>query len=321
MNFVYLMDPLHTVNIEHDTTFMLMVGAQARGHKVYFLPQGGMTRTNESTLFHVQEVKPQMVSDQPFIVGKSIVLTDANVHAVFIRTNPPFDQQYLMDTWLLDLVSERIAVINDPNGIRTANEKIWATQFVSFVPPTLIGRNQNDLLEFIYENVDVVAKPTDGFGGQSVFHVKKDDVNTHVILETLSDNYNKNIVLQKYIPEAVDGDKRILLLNGEPLGAVLRVHSKDDHRNNFFAGGKAIKTDINTRELKIIGQLKPKLKELGLYFVGVDVMGEYLIEVNVTSPTCLQEINRLNQTKLEDQVISFVEKLIDQKGSHAKISA
>ena len=142
-----------------------------------------------------------------------------------------------------------------------------------------------------------------------MFHIRQGDVNANVILETLTQNFSRDIIVQKYIPQAKDGDKRILLLNGEPLGAMLRMHSKDDHRNNLFAGGKALPAEINARDRDICAVLKPYLQKLGLYFVGIDILGDYLIEVNVTSPTCLQEINHLNDQNLEQQVIEFAEKL------------
>ena len=210
------------------------------------------------------------------------------------------------------MVSSITIVVNNPTGIRTVNEKIWATQFTNIIPSTLVGRHKQDLREFLARHKHIVAKPTDGFGGQSVFQIKEKDVNTNVIFETLTNMHTKDIILQQFIPESNDGDKRILLLNGDPLGAVLRVHSENDHRNNFFSGGKPQPADITERDQKIIDVLKPHLKKLGLYFVGIDIIGNYLVEVNVTSPTCLQEMNRLNGVELQHDVISFVEKSVDQ---------
>ncbi|HBO96828.1 MAG TPA: glutathione synthase [Candidatus Omnitrophica bacterium] len=312
MNFIFLMDPLHTVIMEKDTSFILMLGAHRRGHKVFFLPDGGITRLNGKLHFHAVEVTPQQIAEKPFIEHKSIVLKESDVHAVFVRGDPPFDEQYLLNTWLLDLLPKSIPVINRPSGIRTVNEKIWATQFTAIIPPTLVGRNRKDLLDFLAKEKNIVAKPTGGHGGQSVFHVQPGGVNANVILETLTHNWNREIILQKFVPESKDGDKRILLLNGEPLGAVLRVHAQDDHRNNFFAGGKPSRAEVSTRDRQIISTLKPRLQELGLYLVGIDVIGEYLIEVNVTSPTGLQEINRLYGTRGEDKILDFVENLINQ---------
>ncbi len=311
MKFVFLMDPLETVNIVKDTTFVFMLESARRRHQVFFLPEGGLMRQDGKTFFNVTEVTPQRKTDKPFIIKKRVVLSEDDVDAVFIRTDPPFDADYLRNTWYLDLLPKRIFVMNNPSGIRTVNEKIWASQFTSIVPPTLIGANKAAALKFIDKHREVIAKPTDNYGGQGIFRIKKGDTNTNVILEVLTAKWTTDCILQKYIHDARHGDKRILLLNGEILGAVLRVHNKDDHRNNFFAGGKAQPTKITDRDLQIVSILRPHLKKLGLYFVGIDVIGNHLIEVNVTSPTCLQEMNHFTKANLERQVIDFVEKAVD----------
>ena len=309
MNFVFLMDPLSTVIMEKDTSFNLMLAAYRKGHRVYFLPDGGMTLRDGKIFFHVQEVIPQISSANPFIRKNQVVLNEKNVHAVFVRSDPPFDGQYLLNTWLLDHLPKRIPVINSPSGLRVVNEKIWAAQFTALIPPTLIGRHKQDLVDFIHKHKHVVVKPTDGHGGKAVFQIKAGEPNTNVILETVTENFTRDIVMQKYVAESQKGDKRILLLNGEPLGAVLRLHAQDDHRNNIFAGGKTYSTQITARDKKIISVLKPHVRNRGLYFVGIDILGDYLVEVNVTSPTCLQEMNYLYKQHLENKVIAFVEKL------------
>ena len=303
------MDPLETVKIEKDTSFILMLGAYRRGHRVYYLPEGGMTLKDGKVYFRVVSVVPQDVVNCPFIKKEMQELSSDEVGAVFVRSDPPFDETYLMNTWLLERLPAKIPVINRPAGIRTVNEKLWATQFVSITPKTIVSRDKNDLTGFLKSEKDVIAKPTDGFGGASVFRVRKGDPNANVILETVSRRWTKDIILQKYIPAAQKGDKRILLLNGEPLGAVLRVHAKGEHRNNFFAGGTPAKTTITANDKKIIRILKPELKKLGLYFVGIDIIGRYLIEVNVTSPTCLREMNRLYNKNLEYPIIEFAKSL------------
>ncbi len=309
MNFIFLVDPLETVRMEKDTSFILMLGAQRKGHRIFFLPSGGITRRNGASFFHVTKITPRQNKDQPFLKQGSEVLSEGDVDALFIRTDPPFDRNYLLNTWLLDLLPKRIKIINAPSGIRTVNEKVWVSQFTSLIPPTLIGRNTQDMMDFIAKEKEIVAKPTDGHGGKSIFYIKEGDVNINVILEILTQQGMYDIILQKFVPESRNGDKRILLLNGEPLGAVLRVHGQDDHRNNFFSGGKPEKTEITQREYEIINILKPELQRLGLYFVGIDIMGDYLIEVNVTSPTCLQEMNNLYNLQLENKMIEFVEEL------------
>ncbi len=309
MKFLFLMDPLESLVMEKDTTFMLMLGAHRRGHEVYYLPEDGIALKGGQVFFHVIKVIPQMIAHQPFQEEHALTLTQNQVHAVFIRTDPPFDEQYLMNTWQLDRLPKRIAVLNNPAGVRTVNEKIWATQFISLVPPTIVSSNRHDILNFIQEQKNVIAKPTNGHGGKSVFHIEGSHTNTNVILETLTQNWTNKIIVQSYIPESKNGDKRVLLLNGEPLGAVLRVHAEGEHRNNFYAGGKPAAATLTARDQKIIETLKPHLRELGLHFVGIDILGDYLIEVNVTSPTGLQEMNRLYNTALEEKVIDFAEHL------------
>lgn len=307
MNFLFLMDPLEKVIFRKDTTLMLMVAAKRRGHRIFYLANGGIVFEENQFKFHVQEITPQLIEKKPFVYLGAQEITEKNVDVIFIRNDPPFDEQYLLNTWLLDQLPKNIFVVNNSSGIRSANEKLWALQFKNIIPPTFVGRDKEEMLKFIAKEKEIVAKPTDGHGGKGIFRIKKSDTNTNVILETLTQNWNKDIILQRYIPEAQRGDKRILLLNGEPLGAMLRVHAKDDHRNNLFSGGKPYPAKITANDLKIIRMLKPKLKVLGLYFVGIDIIGNYLMEVNVTSPTCLQEINRLYNCRLEDKIIKFAE--------------
>ena len=182
------------------------------------------------------------------------------------------------------------------------NEKIWLSQFHELVPPTLIT-TKVDIVEFMKKHKTIVLKPTNGYGGQEVYVVQEGSMNFNVIIETITKYETSPVIVQKYIKEAEVGDKRILLLNGEPLRTVLRVHSEIDHRNNFFAGGHAEKTTITEHEYSIISIIQPYIKALGLFFVGIDIIGDYLIEINVTSPTCLQEMNRLNGVQLEKRIL------------------
>lgn len=310
------MDPLETVNPKKDTTYRFMVGAARRGHEVVYVPKDGISLDGGDVRFDGQRVVPQAPeSGALFDHLGEIRLTGDEVDAVFIRTDPPFDATYLMHTWLLDHLPERVFVMNDPTGVRTVNEKIWALQFQDLVPDTVVTPRIERLACFLEKHVRIVVKPTDGFGGEGVFLVGQNDSNAGVIFETLTDHGRRAVIAQSYVPAAEIGDKRILLLDGEPLGALLRVHAEDDHRNNFFAGGSAQATDMTARDRVIIKRLAPRLRELGLHFVGIDIIGEFLIEVNVTSPTCLQEINGLYDLQLEDRITSFVEaKVAERRG-------
>lgn len=317
MNLVFLMDPLETVVMRKDTTFALMQGAQRRGHAIWFLPEGGLTLTGRGLRFAVRRVRTQPDEQAPFVQDGVAVLSQDEVAAVFIRTDPPFDEEYLMHTWLLDRLPSRIPVLNRPAGIRAANEKIWAMQFADWMPATMVSRQMGELRAFLADELDVIAKPTSGYGGQAVFHLRRGDTNTAVALEMLTGNGRREIILQRYVPAAQAGDKRILLLNGEILGAVLRVHGVGDHRNNFFCGGRPEAVEVTARDRQIVAAIAPALRDHGLYFVGIDIIGDYLIEINVTSPTCLQEMNRLYGQALEDRVIAFAEQLIASAGAPA----
>lgn len=307
MNMIFLMDPLETVSFEKDTSFILMRGAHRARHTVFYLKPGNISLINGQVSMDVEEIIPQDSPDPLFEHKGSRTLTDREINVVFIRTDPPFDTDYLTQTWLLDRLPAETLVINSPHGIRTVNEKLWATQFTDLIPRTVVTRSRETFTSFLKEEGRVVLKPTDGFGGQGIFQVKDGDSNANVMFESVTAAGTRDAIIQQWIPEAQDGDKRILLLAGEPLGAVLRVHGDQDHRNNFFAGGHAEATEITERDQQIIDRLKPELLKLGLLFVGIDVIGNHLIEVNVTSPTCLQEMNRLYTQSLEDAVIQHVE--------------
>jgi len=314
MHFIFLMDPLETVNVKKDTSFIFMVGARRAGHRCYYLPQGGITAFGNRLTFRVQPVTPRPDKPVfPFDVEEAVMLTDEQVDAVFVRTEPPFDDQYLMDTWLLETIVARVPVLNSPRGLRECNEKLWTLQFPELIPPTLVTRHRADYEQFRAEHGKVIVKPTDAKGGEGVFLVQPGDSNAIVIFETMTDRGRREVIVQQFVAEASAGDKRILLLGGEFLSVLMRVQPGSDHRHNFFAGGQPRPGDLTARDRQIIDTLRPHLQTLDLHFTGIDVLGDYLIEVNVTSPTCVQECNRLYGQRLEDQVIAYVESLVAQK--------
>ena len=313
MNFLFLMNPLESVQRLKDTTYAFMIGAVRRGHRVYYVPLDGVSLLDGGLQFDVEEVAPTPEAVAPFERRGVRRMAAGEADALFIRTDPPFDAKYLIHTWLLDHAPPGLYVMNDPAGVRAVNEKVWALQFTDLVPPSLVTQSAELARVFLAEHEVVVAKPTDGFGGQGVFVVRDGEPNTNVILETLTDKGQDAIIVQRFIPEAEAGDKRILLLAGEPLGAVLRLHGKEDHRNNFFAGGQPHPAELTDLDREIIDELAPHLRALGLAFVGIDVIGDYLIEVNVTSPTCLQEMNRLYSVRLEDRVVEYVEQQVQSR--------
>ena len=311
MRFVFLMDPLEGVLYHKDTSFIFMLGAADRGHETWYLAKDGLSLGPQGPILRATRVSPQRNEEAPFVIHETRDLEGGEVDAVFIRTDPPFDEGYLMHTWILDQLDA--VVMNAPSGIRSVNEKVWALRFPQLQPPTMVTARADLFQAFLATHGRIIAKPTNGFGGAGVFRVSAGDSNAGVIFETLTGNGEREIILQGYVPAAEIGDKRILLLGGEPIGAVLRVHGEGDHRNNFFAGGSAHATEITDRDREICDTLAPHLRELGLHFVGIDVIGEHLIEVNVTSPTCLQEMNRLYDQQLQDQVIAYVEGLVNAR--------
>jgi glutathione synthase len=304
MNVVFLMKPLSTVVKNKDTSLLFMQACQMLGCNLYFLSQNNATITKNGVIFNVQKFSCNSESSTSvFEIHESKQLHESEIEAVFIRTDPPFDKRYLNDMWVLEQVKAPIKYINHPKGIKAVNEKIWVSQFKTLIPDTCISSKKEELNDFLNKHNKIILKPTDGFGGESICVVTKEDPNKNVLFEMVSENYTNYVIAQDYLPEAKSGDKRILLADGEPVAAILRHHSNLDHRNNFFAGGIAKTTEISERDQHIINKLKPYLLKLGLRFVGIDIIGDYLIEVNVTSPTCLQEYNQLNNKSIHIDLI------------------
>jgi glutathione synthase len=227
-----------------------------------------------------------------------------------MRKDPPFDMKFFFATHLLSLVDERkCLVVNHPRGLRDANEKLYALNFPELIPETLVSSDIGQLRQFMKEvGGEMIIKPLDGCGGSGVFYLNQKDRNTNALLETATSNGRAPIMAQRYIPEVRKGDKRIMVLDGEPLGAILRVPRDDETRSNIHVGGRVVKTALTARDREICQVMAPSLKKLGLYFAGLDVIGNYLTEVNVTSPTGVQEINAMNKVQLESQIFDFIEK-------------
>src|SRR5713226_3858606 len=303
-----IMDPIATINIDKDTTFVLMLELQERGHEVYYMEledlfiRGGMPRSRFRRLCISRETPHYQLGE--FATG---ALEDFNV--ILMRKDPPFDMEFFFATHLLSLVNERKCfVMNHPKGLREANEKLYALRFPEQIPQTLVSSDLQRLKDFMMElGGEMIIKPLDGCGGSGVFYLNQQDRNTNAILEAATNNGQKLIMAQRYLPEIREGDKRIIVLDGEPLGAVLRVPLDSDNRGNIHVGGQCVRAELTSRDQEICQALAPMLRSDGLYFVGLDVIGSFLTEVNVTSPTGIQEINALNDVRLESQVIDFIE--------------
>jgi len=234
----------------------------------------------------------------------------ADTDVVLMRQDPPFDMSYITATHLLEMVHPKTLVVNDPASVRNAPEKIFVTHFEGVLPPTLISSNLEEMRAFRAEHKDIIIKPLYGNGGAGVFHLKPEDENLTVIHELFNEFYREPMIVQKYLPEVRQGDKRIILIDGKPVGAINRVPQEGESRSNMHVGGQALKTGLTARELEICERIGPSLKAQGLIFVGIDVIGDYMTEINVTSPTGLQEINRYDGVKLEANIWDCIEEKI-----------
>ena len=303
-----IMDPIDKINIEKDTTFVLMLEAEQRGHAIYYMELDDLSIRDAVPEGRFRRVSVARATPHYRFADQGAgPLGDFDV--ILMRKDPPFDMKFFFATHLLSLVdAKRSLVVNHPLGLREANEKLYVLNFPEVIPETLVSGDSGQLRSFMEElGGEMVIKPLDGCGGSGVFHLHRKDRNLNALLETATVNGTKLIMAQRYLPEVRRGDKRIIVLNGEPIGAVLRVPREDENRSNIHVGGKCMKAAVTARDREICRVLAPHMAKLGLYFVGLDVIGGYLTEVNVTSPTGVQEINALNKIQLERQIIDFIE--------------
>jgi glutathione synthase len=288
-----LMDPIESIHIEKDSTFAMLLEAQRRGHRLVYLTQASLAVRGTEPWARAAALS---VRDDPagwFNLAAAQWLDLRGVDVILARKDPPFDPQFLYDTMVLELAQAAdVLVVNDPRALRDANEKLFSLHFPQCIPPSVVARDAAEIKRFAAEHAEVVLKPLDGMGGRSIFRSRRDDPNLNVILETLTDNGRNFAVAQRYLPEIRDGDKRILLIDGEPIPYVLaRMPQGDDFRGNLARGGKGVGKPISERERWIAAQVAPELRRRGMLFVGLDVIGDWLTEVNVTSPTCIRELD------------------------------
>ena len=305
------MDPIETVNIDADSTFVMALEAQARGHVLYhYLPQHLSLRGNHVTA-RAHPLSVRRALGDHFTKGAMEVIDLAAMDVVLMRQDPPFDMAYITATHVLEHIHPKTLVVNDPAEVRNAPEKLFVTHFPDLMPDTLITSSRPEIEAFRAEHKDIIVKPLYGNGGAGVFHLKPGDENLGALLETFTQLYREPVIVQRYLPEIRKGDKRIILVDGEPVGAVSRIPQEGEARANFHAGGTAGATALTGREREICARIGPALRERGLIFVGIDVIGDYLTEINVTSPTGMQEINRLDgnegRNRLESRLWDAIE--------------
>jgi len=308
LRILYVMDPMTRVLVDKDTTFAFQLEGQKRGHEQYHCLAGDLfvDRTVPHAIARrvtVERATPHFRLDEAHVAP----LTAFDV--IFMRKDPPFDMAYVFACHLLGLVDPKVSfVINDPRGVVNANEKIYALNFPSVIPESLVAADQVRLKAFMESlGGEMIVKPLDGCGGAGVLHVHRGDRNLNALLEMSTLEGTRLVMAQRYLPAVRQGDKRLIVLDGEPLGGILRVPREDEHRGNIHVGGSVVRSPVDDRDRAICAAMAPRLRQDGLFFVGLDIIGGFVTEVNVTSPTGVQEIDRLDGTNLEARVIDFVE--------------
>ena len=289
-----VMDPISDIAFKKDTSLALLDAAQQRGCELFYMEQSDLYIENGVAMGRMAALKVEMNPDHWYDMDEFQHRPLSDLNIILMRKDPPFDSEFIYSTYILERAEEAgVLIANKPQSLRDCNEKVFATAFPDLMTPTLVSRSAELLKKFHKEHGDVIFKPLDGMGGSSIFRLKQDDPNVSVIIETLTDHGQQQIMAQRFIPEIVDGDKRILMIDGEPVPYTLaRIPAKGETRGNIAAGGTGVTQPLSDENRAIAEQVGPILKEKGLYFVGLDVIGNSLTEINVTSPTCVREISR-----------------------------
>jgi glutathione synthase len=308
------MDPLETINIGGDSTFALMLSAQKRGHRLFHYLADALTYHDDRLYAGVHEVSVQASQGNHFTLGDFAILDlGRDVDVVLMRQDPPFDLGYITATHLLERIQGETLVVNDPAGVRNAPEKVWVLDFARFMPPTMVTRSLGAAREFLAQHGDAVLKPLHGNAGKAVFKIGRDGGNLAPLMELFNATYREPHVLQAFLPEVADGDKRIVLVEGEVAGAINRRPAEGDIRSNLAAGGTAEAAELTETEREICAALGPELKRRGLLFVGIDVIGgRWLTEINVTSPTGIVAIDKFNGSDTPGLIWDAIERRLNK---------
>ncbi len=307
LTVAFQMDPIESININGDSTFVLALEAERRGHVMYhYLPKHLIFRDGK-VLAKARRMSVRRELGNHSTLGAVETLDLSSVDVVLMRQDPPFDMAYITATHILEHIHPKTLVVNDPVSVRNAPEKLFVTHFENVMPPTVITSDADAIKAFRSEHKDIIVKPLYGNGGAGVFHIKPDDENLNALLEMFTTTWREPVIVQRYVPEVRLGDKRIVLIDGKAVGAVNRVPAAGEARSNMHIGGRPEKSRLSKREQEICETIGPALKQRGLIFVGIDVIGDYLTEINVTSPTGIQEINRFDDVALERLVWDAIE--------------
>ena len=302
------MDPIQSINIAGDSTFVLMLEAQARGHQLWHYHVRHLSMRSGRVLAHAQPVTVRREPGNHFTLGETVELDLAtDVDVVLMRQDPPFDMAYITATHILEHIHPRTLVVNDPAQVRNAPEKLFVLRFPELMPETLVTADIREIRAFRQAHGDIILKPLFGNGGAGVFHLRPDDPNLNSLLEMFTEKSREPLMVQKYLPAVREGDKRIILVDGVAMGAINRVPAAGEARSNMHVGGTPVATTMTERERAICAAIGPELKARGMIFVGIDVIGGHLTEINVTSPTGLQEVARFDGVFLEHAIWDAIE--------------
>ena len=305
MKFAFIMDPLEGVKPWKDTSYFLMLAAHQRGHDVAYLDQKDLFLVHDQLKARAKWLRVNATHEQPFEVIEERVVNMADMDVIWIRTDPPFDRRYFYTTLFLDFLPDSVRVINRPAGVRDWNEKLGAIHFPALTPCTCVSNRAEQILEFASQYDRITIKPIDGYGGKGIFFFSPGDSIDPI--EEATHQGSHWVIAQEYLPAANEGDKRILMVEGEPIGAILRVHAEGQELNNMDMGGKPVPCELDEHDLAICKALKPHLLEKEAFFVGIDVIGGKLIEINVTSPTGLQELSQFSGVDHHHEIIRRLE--------------
>ena len=312
MKIAAQMDDISSINIKTDSTFAILLEAQNRGHEIFYYLPSTLSFDSQTNvlkgLVKKIKLKKEIKNHFEILEEKSENLTNFDV--ILVRQDPPFDMNYITSTYLLEKIKNKVLILNNPSEIRNCPEKLFVTEFADLTPPTLITSNLEEIKEFQQKNRDIILKPLYACGGEGIVLIKEKDVNLSSIFSLLIKTYQTPLIAQKFLPEIAQGDKRIILVNGKAVGGISRIAKEGDVRSNLHIGGRAEKLILSKRDAEICDKISPELKKRGLFLVGIDVIGDYLTEINVTSPTCIPELNELNNIKAEAIVMDEIENSI-----------
>ena len=303
------MDPIEKIDISGSSDFALALEAQNRGHALLYYGPRDLSFRDGKVTAHVRPLNLRAVKGDHFAFGDAFVYDLSAADVVLMRQDPPFDMAYITATHILERIHPRTLVVNNPKEVRNAPEKLFVTEFSEFIPPTLITSDLREIRSFREDHKDIIIKPLYGNGGAGVFRVKPDDENFGAIMEMFTQFYREPVIVQRYLPEVRKGDKRIILVDGEFVGAINRVPASGEARSNMHVGGRPEATELTTREKAICAAIGPALKKRGLIFTGIDVIGDYMTEINVTSPTGIHEVRRFGGADIAGLVWDAIERI------------